>query len=106
MVKKTITKKVKKKQPTKFSKLDKEKLWRMNVEKKKVNKIKKKVDENKLYKIERITNHKCGRRNRKIMGLLIKWEGDEQLTWEKLSVINKTASGIVKEYLESKNLTA
>jgi len=38
--------------------------------------------------------------------LLIKWEGDAQLTWETLSVINETASGMVKDYIESNKLKA
>ena len=64
----------------------------------------KKVNKNKLWRIEKITNHKCGRGNKKVTGLLIKWEGDVQLTWETQSVINETASGMVKEYLDSKHL--
>ena len=63
-----------------------------------------KVDKNKLWKIEKITNHKCARGNKKVKGLLIKCEEDPQLTWETLSVINETASGMVKDYIESKNL--
>ena len=65
-------------------------------------KIKKKtVNKNKLWKIEKITNDKCNKENKKVTGLLIKWEEDTQLT---LSGINQTASGMMKEYLDSKNL--
>ena len=66
----------------------------------------KKVNKDKLWKIEKITNHKCGKRKKKVSMLLIKWEGDAQLTWEKLSVINETASGMVKDYIESNKLKA
>ena len=59
----------------------------------------------KLYTIENITNHKCaGKGSKKVTGLLIKWEGDSQLTWESLNGINTTASGMVKEYLGRKNI--
>ena len=64
----------------------------------------KKVNKNKLWKIEKIANHKFGRGNKKVTGLLIKLEGDPQLTWETLSVINETESGMVEIYLDSKNL--
>ena len=44
-------------------------------------KIKKKtVNKNKLWKIEKITNDKCNKENKKVTGLLIKWEEDTQLT--------------------------
>ena len=97
LVKKNITKTSKRKQPNKFSKLDKEKLWKMKIKEKKVNK-------NKLWRIEKITNHKYGRGIKKVTGLSIKSEGDTQLTWETLSVINETVSGMVEKYLDSKNL--
>ena len=59
-----------------------------------------------LYKIEKIIDHKYGRGKKKnvITMLLIKWEGCTQTTWEPLSVTNETASGMVKEYIKSKNL--
>ena len=53
-VKEKITKTSERKQPTKFSKLDKEKLRKIKIKEKKINK-------NKLWRIEKITNHKCGR---------------------------------------------
>ena len=62
------------------------------------------VNKNKVWKIEKITNHKCGKGNKKVTGFLIKWKGDAQLTWKTLSGINQTASGMVKEYLDSKKL--
>ena len=46
------------------------------------------VNKYNLWRIEKITNHKYGRGNKKVTGLLIKSEGDAQLTWETLSVIN------------------
>ena len=52
----------------------------------------KKVNKDKLYKIEKITDHKCGKGKKKVSMLLIKWEGCTQTTWESLSVINETAS--------------
>ena len=59
-----------------------------------------------LYKIEKIIDHKFGRGKKKnvITMLLIKWEGWKQTTWEPLSDTNETASGMVKEYIKSKNL--
>ena len=89
----------KRKLSTKVSKLDNKNLSRMKVKAKKVNK-------DKLWKIEKITNHKCGKGKKKVSMLLIKWEGDAQLTWEKMSVINETSSGIVKDYIESNKLKA
>ena len=80
-----------------MSQLDKKKLWKIKIKENPVNK-------NKLYKIEKITNQKFRKGNKKVTGLLIKWEGDTQLTRETLSGINATASGMVKEYLDSKNL--
>ena len=63
------------------------------------------VNINKLYTIEKIINHKCaGKGIKKVTGLLIKWEGDSQLTWESLSGINATASGMVEDHLGRKNL--
>ena len=79
--------------------LDKKNLGRMKVKAKKVNK-------DKLWKIEKITDHKCGKGKKKVSMLLIKWEGDAQLTWESLSVINETASGMVKDYIKSNKLKA
>ena len=68
-------------------------------------KIKEKTaNKNKLWIIEKITNHKCGKGNKKVTGLLIKWEGHAQLTWKTLSGINATVSVMVKTYLGSKNL--
>ena len=32
------------------------------------------VNKNKVYTIEKITNHKCGKGNKKVTSLLIKWE--------------------------------
>ena len=64
------------------------------------------VNKNKVYTIEKITNHKCAGRNKKVTSLLIKWEGYPQLTWESLSGINSTASGMVKSYLGSNKLKA
>ena len=64
------------------------------------------VNKNKVYTIEKITNHKCAGRNKKVTSLLIKWEGYPQLTWESLSGINSTASGMVKSYLSSNKLKA
>ena len=58
---------------TTINKLDKKNLGRMKVKAKKVNK-------DKLWKIEKITNHKCGKGKKKVSMLLIKWEGDAQLT--------------------------
>ena len=59
----------------------------------------------KLYTIEKITNHKCaGKGSKKVTGLLINREGYSQLTWESLNGINTTSSGMVKEYLDRKNL--
>ena len=55
----------------------------------------KKVNKDKLYKIEKITDHKGGKGKKKVSMLLIKWEGYTQTTWEILSVINETASGMV-----------
>ena len=57
----------------------------------------KKVDKNKLLKIEKIKNHKCAKGKKKVMGLLIKWEGDSQLTWDTPIVINETVSDMVKD---------
>ena len=54
--------KKKRKQPTQVKKLDKDKLWRMNI------KVKK-VDKNKLWKIEKITNHKCAKGKKKSDGI-------------------------------------
>ena len=48
-----------------MSKLDKKNFWKMKIKEKPVNK-------NKLYKIEKITNHKCIKGNKKVTGLLIK----------------------------------
>ena len=39
-----------------------------------INKKAKKVNKDKLYKIERITDHKCGPGKKKVTMLLIKWE--------------------------------
>ena len=65
----------------------------------------KKVNKVKQYKIEKITDYKCGPGKKKVITiLLIKWEGFTQTTWERLSVINETASGMVKDYIKSKNL--
>ena len=63
-----------------------------------------KVDKNKLWKIEKITNQKYAKGKKKVTGLLIKWEGDLQLTWGTLSVINETTSSMVKDFIDSKNL--
>ena len=68
-----------------MSQLDKKKLWKIKIKENPVNK-------NKLYKIEKITNQKFRKGNKKVTGLLIKWEGDTQLTRETLSGINATAS--------------
>ena len=62
------------------------------------------VNKNKLYKREKITNHKCAKGKKKVTGLLTKLEGYSQLTWESLSGINAATSGMVKEYLGSNNL--
>ena len=62
------------------------------------------VNKIKVYTIEKITNHKCAKGNKKVTSLLIKWEGYPQLTWESLSWINAKASGMVKTYLDRKNL--
>ena len=71
-----------------------------------INKKAKKVNKDKLYKIEKITDHKCGPGKKKVITmLLIKWEGCTQTTWEPLSVTNETASGMVKDYIKSKKLT-
>ena len=90
LVKGKKSKASKRKLPTTFSQLDKKQLWKMKIKQKIVNK-------NKLWKIEKITNHKYGKGNKKVTGLLIKWEVDAQLTWEKLSCINQTVSCMVKE---------
>ena len=55
----------------------------------------KKVNKDKLWKIEKIADDKCGKGKKKVSMLLIKWEGCKQTTWEHLSVINETASGMV-----------
>ena len=99
LVKGKKSKASKRKLPTTISKLDQKNLWKMKIKQKTVNK-------DKLWKIEKIMNHKCGKEKKKVTGLLIKWEGDAQLTWEKLSGINQTASGMVKEYLDSKKFKA
>ena len=84
--------------PANMSKLDKKNFWKMNIKEIPVN-------INKLYTIEKITNHEiAGKGSKKVTGLLIKWEGDSELIWESLSGINATASGMVKEYLGRKNL--
>ena len=82
---------------TTINKLDKKNLGRIKVKAKKVNK-------DKLWIIEKITDHKGGKGKKKVSMLLIKWEEDEQTTWEYLSVINETASGMVKDYIKSNKL--
>ena len=62
------------------------------------------VNKNKVYTIEKITNHKCAKGKKKVTNLLIKWEGYSQLTWESLSGINAIASGMMNTYLGRKNL--
>ena len=65
------------------------------------------IHKDKLWKIDAIKGHKMGRIQRdKVTTLLILWEGEEQTTWESLKTINETASGLVKDYLKSKNLSA
>ena len=65
------------------------------------------IDKDTLWKIDAIKGHKMGRIQRdKVTTLLILWEGEEQTTWESLKTINETASGLVKDYLKSKNLSA
>ena len=65
------------------------------------------IDKDKLWKIDAIKGHKFGRVQRdKVITLLILWDGSEQTTWESLKTINATASGLVKDYLKSKNLSA
>ena len=78
------------------------------LKKKTKKKVKKPViDKDTLWKIDAIKGHKMGRIQRdKVTTLLILWEGEEQTTWESLKTINETASGLVKDYLKSKNLSA
>ena len=68
------------------------------------NQTRKKTDKDKIWRVEKITNHKCGRSNNKVTGLLIKWVGDPQSTWGKRNLINETASGTVKDYIKTKNM--
>ena len=78
--------------------------------KKKPNKQVKKIviDKERTYKIDSIRSHKMGKiHSDKVTTLLILWEGeDKQTTWEPLKTINETASGLVKDYLKRKNLSA
>ena len=65
------------------------------------------IDKDTLWKIDAIKGHKFGRIQRdKVTTLLILWDGSKQTTWESLKTINATASGLVKDYLKSKNLSA
>ena len=82
---------------------------RKPVLKKKMNKQVKKtvIGKDTLYKIDAIKGHKMGKiQSDKVTTLLILWDGSEQTTWESLKTINATASGLVKDYLKRKNLSA
>ena len=65
------------------------------------------IDKDKLWKIDAIKGHKFGKIQKdKVTTLLILWDGNEQTTWESWKTINATASGLVKDYLRSKSLSA